>query len=378
MSITLKNNSDKQKEFKLVYLFRAILISALSTFVIGIVQAQNEKTYSTYINPVYTSGHISEHSPNISHASRGFTQGFDITSINLLPVKTKMNDRQKLVYLDLGFHYINYPKDYLGESYALTFGRSGTLLQLNKFEVYGQFLHGLGFCTSPYSATNNKNNALSTYVGFQIHGNLTATYQIHKNWHALFAVAFSHLSNGAIKKPNLGYNVMSTNIGVAYHVKDKTVKEDFEYYKQSQKYYYHVIGSYFQTASDSYSGEKFPSYSTHVQAERNLSVHHSLLLSLDYNNYQRVRYPEREKPLDAGGNDHQYFGVSFGGTWKYSIIDFSLSAGYYFITPWNVDRKIYNLVQFKIYALKNIYVITGLKAHNIKAITFEAGLGVKI
>ena len=357
---------------------RSTTIVCFLFFVNATTRAQEGKTYSSVINSVYSSGHISEHSPNISHASRGFTHGFDITARNLLGTRTKMNDRPNLVYLDLGFHYINYPKDYLGESYALSFGRSGTVFQKNRFEVYGQFLHGLGYCTNPYSPTNNKNNALSTSVGFHIHANLSATYQVYKNWYALASVAFTHLSNGAIKKPNLGYNVMSTNIGVAYRVKDKTINETYEYYKQSKKYYFHVSGSYFQTASDSFSGEKFPSYSGHVQVERNLSLHHSLLLSIDYNNYQRIGYPEMEKPEDAGSNDHNFFGLSFGGTWKYSIIDFSATAGYYIITPWHVDRKLYNLVHFKIYALKNAYLLTGLKAHGFKAVTFEAGLGFRI
>lgn len=342
------------------------------------VNAQNDKSYSTFINSVYTSGHISEHSEKISHASRGYTHGLDLTSRNLLPVRTQMNDRQQFVYLDLGFHYIHYPMDYLGENYAITIGRSGTFLKLNRFELYGQFLHGFGFCTNPYSQLNNRNNAISTSIGFHIHANLSANYQIYKNWYAMAGVGFSHLSNGAIKKPNLGYNVLATNIGVAYRVKDKTITETFEYYKNSRKYYYHIIGAYFQTASDSYSGEKFPSYNFHAQIERNLSLQHSLLLSFDYNNYQMEKYPEIEKPADAGENVHNYFGISAGGNWKYSIIDFNVTAGYYLITPWNIDRKIYNIVHFKIYALKNAYFITGLKAHGFKAITFEAGLGVKI
>lgn len=342
------------------------------------VYAQNEKTYSTFINPMYTSGHISVHSKNISHAARGFTHGIDVTSRNLLAIKTNMNDRQKLVYLDVGFHYIDYPMNYLGQSFALTFGRSGTIVKANKFELYGQFMHGLGFCTNPYSQVNNRNNALSTHIGFHIHANLTATYPIYKNWHALVAVGFSHLSNGAIKKPNLGYNVMSTNIGVAYKIKDKTINESFDYYKDSRKYYYHLIGAYFETASDSYSGEKFPSYSFHAQIERNLSVHHALLLSFDYNNNQVEKYPEEELPQDAGDNDHNYFGISAGGNWKYSIIDLNITTGYYLITPWNVDRNFYNMVHFKIYALKNKYLLAGLKAHGFKAITFEAGIGFKI
>ena len=98
-----------------------IVIQALLLFSATESHAQDEKTYSTFINPMYTSGHISVHSKDISHAARGFTHGFDITSRNLLPLKSKLNDRQKLVYLDIGFHYSNYPMSYLGESFALTF-----------------------------------------------------------------------------------------------------------------------------------------------------------------------------------------------------------------------------------------------------------------
>lgn len=356
----------------------AFLFLILLFFFFDKAQAQNEKIYPSYINTMYTSGHISVHSEKISHAARGFTHGFDIISTNLLPVKTKMGDRQKLIYLDIGLHYINYPMNYLGESFALTFGRSGQIARWKKLSLNGQFMHGIGFCTDPYTQHNNKNNAISTHIGFHIHANLTATYPIYKNWHALFALGYSHLSNAAIKKPNLGYNVLSTNFGVAYHVKDKTINESFEYYQDSRKYYYHVIGTCFPTTSRSYSGEKFPSYSFHLQTERNLSLHHSLLLSLDYFYNTEVRYPTVEKPEDASNNENNYFGISLGGNWKYSIIDFNVTTGYYLIHPWDVGRKHYTLLHFKIYALKNKYIVAGLKAHGFAAISFEAGLGIKI
>lgn len=327
---------------------------------------------------MYSSGHISKHSEKISHATRGFTNGFDIIASNLLPVKSKMDDRQKLTYLDIGFHYINYPKKYLGENYALTFGRSGRLLQINKFELNGQFMQGIGYSTSPYSTENNKNNATSTRFGFHIHANLFATYPIYKNWHALVSFGFSHLSNGAIEKPNLGYNVMSTNVGVSYFIKDKIINDSFEYYKGSRKYYYHLIGSYFRNGSSSFNHEKFPSYNFHTQVERNLSTHHSVLLSLDYNNNQKEAYPATEKPIEAGSNDANYLGISLGGSWKYSIIDFNIGAGYYLISPWHTSRSNYYLVHFKIYAIKNMYLIAGLRSHGFKAIAFETGIGIKL
>lgn len=376
--ISKHNEFEKHLAHSTRVLLSLALYMVLMAFGSNNASAQNEKTYHSFLNSSYTSGHISAHTEKISHAIRGFTHGVDIISSNLLPVKTKMGDRQKLVYLDIGLHYIKYPMDYLGESFALTFGRSGRIFQLNKFQLHGQIMQGIGFCTEPYTQLNNKNNAISTNVGFHIHANLTATYPIYKNWYALFALGYSHLSNAAIKKPNLGYNVMSTNFGVAYHIKDKTINDTFDYYKDSRKYYYHAIGSYFPTTSRSFSGEKFPSYSFHLQGERNISLHHSLLLSLDYFNNKEVRYPTVDKPEDASNNENSYFGISIGGNWKYSIVDFNVTTGYYLIHPWDVGRKHYTLAHFKIYALKNKYIVAGLKAHGFAAISFEAGLGIKI
>lgn len=359
-------------------IFKMVLAQVLFLSISQETKAQNEKSYNTSITSTYTSGHISQHSKDVSHTARGFTHGLDILSTNLLPLKTKMNDRQKLVYMDVGFHYLNYPMDFLGESFALTLGRSGTIFKLNKFHFYGQFLHGIGYCTNPFSHENNKNNAISTQLGFYIHGNITGTYPIYKNWNAHVSLSYSHLSNAAIMKPNLGYNVLSTNIGVTYQFKDKTINDSFEYYTDTRKYYYHIIGSFFHTSSRSYSGEKYPCYNANAQIERNLSLHHSVLLSIDYSNRQEVIYPKIKKPENVNDNEHNYLGVSIGGSWKYSIIDLNIFTGLYLIRPYTSSRINYNFIHFKIYALKNKYFVIGLKSHKFSAINFEAGFGVRL
>lgn len=340
--------------------------------------AQNEKLYQTYVNAMYTSGHISKHSQNVSHTSRGYTNGVDILAYNLIPIKTKMDDRPHLVYLDMGLHYIKYPMDFLGESVAVSMGRSGKLWQWGKFQLLGQFMSGIGYCSKPFSQENNKNNAMSTHFGFHINGNLSGIYPIYESWYASLGVAYSHLSNAARRKPNSGYNVMSLNLGVAYHFKDKTINDSFDYYESTRKFYYHLIGTYFPVPSGAYNDDKYPCYNFHAQLERNLSVHHSLLLSFDYSNNQKELYPYREKPEEARNNDHNYFGASIGANWKYSFVDFNVTNGFYFLKPWYVNNINYTVVHFKFYALKNKYIVFGLKAEGVTAINFEAGLGFKL
>ncbi len=357
---------------------RYTITLSLLAMLFNITKAQNEKYYPLNINSVYTSGHLVKHTKDISHMARGFTNGFDIIASNLVPIHSKLNDRQQNAFINIGFHYTDYPQDYEGKSFALTFGRSGKLLGINKFSLYGQFTHGLGYCTNPYSKENNKNNAISTHIGFQIHANLTGSYPIYNNWNAIVSLGYSHLSNGSIKLPNLGYNLLSTNIGIAYHIKDKPLAQSSDHYINSHKYYYHLTGAYFHTSSDSYSGETYPAYSFHSQIERNISLHHSVLLGLDYNYSEIPDYPEKQKPENSGDNEANYLGLSIGASWKYSIIDFTVSKGVYLIKPWDVERPTYNQIHFKIYAMKNKYIIVGLKAHKVCAKIFETGIGIRL
>jgi hypothetical protein len=358
-----------------VILVFTILFSSYNTF------AQEEKSVPSEISIKYTSGHIGRHSNDIAHATHGYTNGFDIVARNLLPLKTQLNDRQQISYFDFGFHYIDYPKDYLGKTIAITTGKSGDLLKRNNFTIYGQFMYGLGFCTKPYSQQNNKNVALSTHIGFFFNANLSASYQFCKNWELNMGMAFNHLSNGGIKKPNKGYNVISTSMGVAYHLQERSFDTEnycSTYSTDSKKYYYHIIAAYFPLGDDSFSGKQYPSYHGHFQIERNLSLHHALLLSFDYQNSQKEAYPEVEKTASDSNNDHNYFGISAGANWKYSIFDFSVTTGCYLIRPWNVDKPMYNLINFKLYALKNKYILLGIKSQGIAAKAFEAGVGIKI
>lgn len=370
-SCFLGNNIKPGWQFSFLFIFLAFILSLSG-------RSQTAKSYPAFVKGMYTSGHISQHSKNVSHMKRGYTQGFDVLISNFIPVTSKLTDRQQKVYLDLGINFTDYPHDFLGQSIGITLGRSGRIFQIRKLQVYGQYVQGIGFVTNPYSQENNKNNAISTHFGFTAHANLTALYPVYNNWHLSLAMVFNHLSNGAIRKPNLGLNVFSPSIGLAYHVTDKLIPQQFDYYQDSRKCYYHILGGFSTTTPDSYSTDKYPTYSSHIQLEYNFSLHHAFLFSVDYNYNNKPNYPQKVKTEDSGDNEGNYFGISAGANWKYSIIDFNVLTGIYLLKPWHIGSKTYNQVQFKIYALKNKYFLIGIKAHQVSAELFEAGIGIKL
>ena len=355
------------------------MIVLLSVFLpFQLLGQTNEKTYPFYIKTIYASGHITEHSKDVSNMSRGFTQGVDMIFDNLIRINTTMKDRNSTVLMDLGFHYIKYPYDYLGECFGVTMGKSGRIFDYKKFQMFGQFTMGVGYDTNPFSQTNNKNLGISTHLGFIAHFDLSATYTIYKNLNLLAGIGYNHLSNGSIKRPNLGLNVLSTNLGVAYFIKEKTIEtpENLEYH--GRKYFYHLIGTYFPTSNLSYDGDNYPAYNLHAQVERYLSVHHSLLFSVDYTCDTKLQYPEQKDPNDTNNNNYNYLGISLGGNWKFSIFDADLTIGAYLLRPWHETRIQYSLIHFKAYVTKNVYFLVGLKAHTVQADVFETGIGFKI
>lgn len=363
------------KAFKILFL----MLILLNTNVVRLnAQKYIINDYPYYIKAMYVSGHIAEHSKDVSNMSRGFTNGVDLMFNNLIRIHSELKDRNPDAFLDLGLHYVKYPHNYLGESYAVTFGKSGRILKYGKLQLFGQYTQGIGYGTKPFSIDNNKNMGYSTGIGFVAHADINATYPIYKNWEIMAGVGFNHLSNGGMKRPNLGINVFSTNIGVVYQAKSKTIEipEDIEY--STRKYFYHLIGTYFRTSNLSFDGITYPAFNFHAQVERNISLHHSLLLSADYSRDMKEQYPDQKDPKDTNSNEYDFFGISAGGNWKYSLVDMDLTVGAYILKPWHQNSRQYSLIHFKVYAIKHTYLLVGLKAHGFQADVFEVGIGIKL
>ena len=77
-----------------------------------------------------------------------------------------------------------------------------------------------------YSRENYYNIAVSTPVECYIHGRLALGYNVNGNWHLSLTGAFIHFSNGCIKRPNKGINILTPAIGVAYNPR-QIIKTDF-------------------------------------------------------------------------------------------------------------------------------------------------------
>lgn len=85
---------------------------------------------------------------------------------------------------------------------------------------------GLSYNFSPYDSISNPTNLLiGSYKNCYVHLGFSANYALNDKWNLNGTVGFKHFSNGAIKKPNSGLNLLPVSIGATYKITDDEIHE---------------------------------------------------------------------------------------------------------------------------------------------------------
>ena len=78
---------------------------------------------------------------------------------------------------------------------------------------------GLAYNTRPYCRRNNIDNELTgSHLLFYFGTSLYATLRLNERWSARADLAFRHVSNGALNRPNKGANSFAPNLSLQYHL----------------------------------------------------------------------------------------------------------------------------------------------------------------
>lgn len=367
------------KTFGLSWFYYPLLLLGLVLFSKKIF-AQQEPSIDqkpVFINCNYFSGHIFQHDKNISHTIRNYVNGLNVSVNDILLLRTKQNDRNHELLVDLGLFYLDHGYDFLGKNIGLTFGKSNQFVLYRKLTLFASWSYGIIYNTKTYSKQNNKNQAVASDLSFLNRIEFRLTYPVYKNWYALAAVGVNHMSNGASREPNLGYNIFTSEIGMAYLLKKKTIPQKEKLNPGSKKYYFHLMEGCYLSNTDSWSEKKYTILVLHHQIERILSLHHSLIVSFDYCHDRRFPYSKERKDNQLN-NEYNFYGISSGLTWKLTFIELVGTVGVNLSTPWYEKNKWYSELYTKIYAADQVYFYTGMKAQRFNAAYFVLGLGLKL
>lgn len=324
-------------------------------------------------------GFILPHHKSIEYIVNENVTGYDLL-IGKIYGEILPNKLKKAPEIGLGFYFGNLGNDkHYGKVFALYPYISTVFIKKNRHSFTGTFGGGLGYLTKRFDLLNNfKNVAISTHLNAFFNISVNYEYELNNKLTFLTGLGLKHTSNGSLKKPNLGLNAITMNIGLKHLITKKSVEN-----KLCEKFY----------------KKKDFTNQNHIIFGINGGVHRTT--NLDENLYFKgnitISYikPVRERWFWGAGTDFFYDYAADRSRWtteprtdfKYRftsgihssigvyIKDFDLyfSTGIYVYNKLKEDKNIYTRLGIRYHFSNKWNINLGLKSHLFNADLIELG-----
>lgn len=135
-----------------------------------------------------------------------------------------------LIYIDLGDNKVQ------GSAWGLQPIIAYPIINCQNFLVKPEMGLGLAYVTQKYSPlTNPTNVAISTSMNYWASVNLISTYRLTEHCNVTAGIETNHFSNGAIKKPNYGLNIIGISLGFTYRIDGMAYGKQFQIARSETK-----------------------------------------------------------------------------------------------------------------------------------------------
>lgn len=353
---------------------RCLLILIL-TSTISVIDLHGQKlpqNFGIEISPKY--GFLIPHRATMGHLSKGHVAGGEISAVYQSNGKKKWHHDflfpkygVSAYFSDLGY------KDVLGTAYGLHTFITLPFIKKNGWSFSSRLGAGVSYVTKVFDQKNNpKNNAISTRLNSLVIIGAEFEKQFKQSSLAL-GLDMSHLSNGAVKVPNLGLNLVYASIAYTRYfneieeLKEPTVEEN----KDPSKWHY-------------YSGLYFSSKQIYPTGGKNYGV-------VGLTNYIQRKFKTKcivEAGVDASYNqsviddtDGEFtkrdnYQVGAYGAYVLPIhnLQLILGMGGYVLNKVNPNGMVYHRFGARFKLSERLLANITIKSHWAKADFFEYGL----
>ncbi|MBL6445521.1 acyloxyacyl hydrolase [Fulvivirga sp. 29W222] len=360
-----------------------ILIFCLALPSLGLGQFRNNNNKVIGID--YFKGFILKHKRQIGHLITEHPIGFRITYDQKSYGTEAWQQRYNFPDIGFTFIYLDYRDERLGKSFGLI-PHFSFYVNKNK-QAKSQFKYkiglGLGYNTNKYNKeSNNKNNALSTDINFgilfQAEYQLELTERLFLNTH----LAFTHFSNGAIKKPNSGINVVSGNLGLSYLINYKPTEHSYigeEPVNTSGLGYTLTLSTGMHEYSKIGTGSR-PFWVLSTLADKRLNHKSALGITLEWfaslSMKNDIKYDYRLEGTDLP--DWHRIGMALSHELFINNTSLISQAGYYIYDEYDYYGKVYFRLGVRKYINDKIYSSLMVKSHGAKAEAAEFAIGWRV
>jgi len=370
------------------------ILFILLLFLCGLLFSQQEKNNHYAFQIDYLYGNVIKHKDKISHLAISHPDGF---MLNWNVKNTAKNEKlAHYNYPNYGYSFIyqDFKNPILGKAFGLQINYTfyfGNHAKKNQFNLkIGQ---GIVYNTNPFDLeNNNKNNAFgshllaNTTVGFNY-----KRKRIFKAFEAHIGILISHYSNGLIKSPNIGLNLISLNTGVSYNFDALnpinyslgSTRKDNTHKKEPIKLNLKFSGGINSTGNS--IEKQFPFYIGTIYADKRLNRKSILQFGSEifFSNFLKevipfnaVAFPERLE--EDGKADFKRVSLLVGHELDVDNFSIITQFGYYVYYPYKYETRYYERIGLKKYFGNKWFATASIKAHLFIAESIDLGIGIRL
>lgn len=370
----------KKKILKPAYL---ILLFFLTLFKVSFCQVNEvDKTVSLpSFNLQYNVLNFWPHNDTLIPLKKGLFQNIEVDALFNLKGDKNWHWAYKLPQVGISVNYYNFGNNkVLGNGLGIYPFMILKLAKSSKLDLNFRYGGGIVYIPKIYEENHYPTNiAISTPINILIDFRVNLTYHISKNVDIQFSALATHMSNGAVKKPNYGLNCMGFGVGFTYKLVDTEPLKSAPTSIILKQPYILLTGTGAIKEVGDAGGPKYYPLSLQIGYIKPLSTIVELGGSLDIMYDKSVRFHLRKKGLNYNPpNDDYSIGLSTKITLPLDKLSIFGDLGIYLYQPNPRFPKVYQRIGTSYSVLRKTSIVISLKTHYNIADHIEFGIAFQL
>lgn len=246
---------------------------------------------------------------------------------------------------------------------------------------------GIGYVTKHYERApvwDTLNNAIGSAINNFSTFATDLRYRVNEHWSLQVGMSFCHLSNGAMKQPNLGVNFYGGHLGLRYWLNGDNPKKIIrERAKLPSRTLVQARLGVGINESGTTDGPLYKTYLGTVYASRRYAGKNKILLGFDYSYHESIYAFERNNEINIGAERANAWkaAVFVGHEWVFGRMGIITQVGFYVKQAALKQDPYYEKIGYNFYlikrekpGLKELCLSVLLKTHKSDAELVEYGM----
>jgi len=342
------------------------------------VKAQEQNLGHWQIGANYSRSFIIKHAPDIGHLITGSPEGFNLFFEQTPNGSKAWHQAYRFAPVGVAVGYFDLKNDDLGDLIHTSVYLNLPIVSSEFSKLHFMIGSGLGFATEPYHRElNNKNLIFGSRLSFMLTGNLNWNIMLPEGWGLRSGLMINHFSNGAIKLPNKGINMVGFELGVSKGFQGSSTSQEQEV-KESKPWEFIVQLSGGASQPYVFPEKRYPFYHLGLYTSKRLGTFNRLVFGVDgfYNlgveEEIRAHFILRNQPSLP---DFKRFGIVLGHELWMDRLALSIMIGRYLYEPFPAFTSFYQRYGLKYRLGNKVHISASLKSHAGRAEGIEWGVG---